>query len=31
LANGIYYSTCWIQASMPSLGYKILSFHEISQ
>jgi hypothetical protein len=31
LSNGIYYSSCWIQASMPSLGYKILSFHEISQ
>jgi len=30
-SNGIYYSSCWIQASMPSLGYKILSFHEISQ
>jgi hypothetical protein len=29
--TGIYYSSCWIQASMPSLGYKILSFHEISQ
>jgi hypothetical protein len=29
--NGIYYSNCWIQASMPSLAYKILSFHEISQ
>jgi hypothetical protein len=28
---GVYYSNCWIQASMPSLGYKILSFHEISQ
>jgi hypothetical protein len=26
---GIYYSNCWIQASLPS--YKILSFHEISQ
>jgi hypothetical protein len=30
-SNGIYYSSCWIQASMPSLGYKILSFQEISQ
>jgi hypothetical protein len=29
--NGIYYSSCWIQASMPSLAYTILSFHEISQ
>jgi hypothetical protein len=30
-SNGIYYSNCWIQASMPTTGYKILSFHEISQ
>jgi hypothetical protein len=30
-SNGIYYSSCWIQAAMPTLGYKILSFHEISQ
>jgi len=30
-SNGIYYSSCWIQAAMPALGYKILSFHEISQ
>ncbi len=29
--NGIYYSNCWIQASMPTAGYRILSFHEISQ
>jgi hypothetical protein len=28
---GVYYSNCWIRASMPTLGYKILSFHEISQ
>jgi hypothetical protein len=28
---GIYYSSCWIQATMPSAGYKILSFHEVSQ
>jgi hypothetical protein len=28
---GIYYSSCWIQAAMPNLGYKILSFHEIAQ
>lgn len=27
--NGIYYSSCWVQASLPPL--KILSFHEISQ
>jgi Tfp pilus assembly protein PilX len=31
LSNGIYYSSCWIQASLPNLGYTILSFHEISQ
>ncbi len=31
LTNGIYYSSCWIQAAMPVSGYKILSFHEISQ
>jgi hypothetical protein len=30
-SNGIYYSSCWIQASMPAMAYKILSFHEISQ
>jgi hypothetical protein len=30
-SNGIYYSNCWIQAAMPALGYKILSFHEIAQ
>jgi hypothetical protein len=29
--NGIYYSSCWIQKSMPTSGYRILSFHEISQ
>jgi hypothetical protein len=31
LTNGIYYSNCWIQASMPNQGYKVLSFHEIAQ
>jgi Tfp pilus assembly protein PilX len=31
LTNGIYYSSCWIQASLPNLGYQILSFHEITQ
>jgi Tfp pilus assembly protein PilX len=31
LTNGIYYSSCWIQAAMPTLAYKVLSFHEISQ
>lgn len=30
-SNGIYYSSCWIQAAMPTSGYKILSFHEIAQ
>jgi hypothetical protein len=29
--KGIRYSNCWIQKSQPSAGYKILSFHEISQ
>jgi hypothetical protein len=29
--NGIYYSNCWIQTSIPSGGYKILSFHEVAQ
>jgi hypothetical protein len=29
--NGIRFSSCWIQKSQPSSGYKILSFHEISQ
>ncbi len=29
--NGIRYSSCWIQKSLPTSGYKILSFHEISQ
>jgi hypothetical protein len=28
---GFYYSSCWIQAALPTVGYKILSFHEISQ
>lgn len=28
---GAYYSTCWIQNSLPTTGYKVLSFHEISQ
>ena len=30
-SNGIYYSSCWIQAAQPTSSYKILSFHEISQ
>ncbi len=29
--NGIRYSSCWIQKSLPSSSYKILSFHEIAQ
>jgi hypothetical protein len=29
--NGIRYSSCWIQRAQPIGGYKILSFHEISQ
>jgi len=29
--NGIYYSSCWVQASMPVSPYNVLSFHEISQ
>ncbi len=29
--DGVRYSSCWIQKSLPSSAYKILSFHEISQ
>ena len=29
--NGIRYSSCWVQKAQPISGYKILSFHEISQ
>ncbi len=29
--KGIRYSSCWIQKAQPTSGYKILSFHEISQ
>jgi hypothetical protein len=29
--SGIKHSTCWIQKSQPSSGYKIISFHEIAQ
>ncbi|HKW60966.1 MAG TPA: pilus assembly PilX N-terminal domain-containing protein [Candidatus Acidoferrum sp.] len=29
--EGMRYSSCWIAASQPTAGYKILSFHEISQ
>ena len=30
-AAGIRYSSCWIATAQPTSGYKILSFHEISQ
>lgn len=29
--NGMRYSSCWVQASQPLGGIKVLSFHEISQ
>ncbi|MGC1482590.1 MAG: hypothetical protein WA789_02250 [Candidatus Acidiferrum sp.] len=29
--NGIYYSSCWIQAAQTASRYKVLSFHEIPQ
>jgi len=29
--KGIRYSNCWVQKSLPSAGYRILSFHEIAQ
>jgi len=29
--QGVFYSSCWIQAAQPSGSYKILSFHEIAQ
>ena len=29
--DGIRYSSCWIKAATPAGGYKILSFHEITQ
>ena len=29
--SGIRYSSCWVQKAQPVGGYKILSFHEISQ
>jgi hypothetical protein len=29
--SGIYYSSCWIQKAQPTSGFKILTFHEISQ
>jgi hypothetical protein len=28
-SNGIYYSSCWIQAAQAPLKYQVLSFHEI--
>ena len=30
-SNGVYYSNCWVQDAQPVPGYKVLSFHEISQ
>jgi hypothetical protein len=30
-SNGVYYSSCWVQAAQPASSYKVLSFHEISQ
>jgi hypothetical protein len=27
---GVYYSNCWIQASIPNIEYNVLSFHEIA-
>lgn len=30
-SNGVYYSSCWVQAAQPASSYKILSFREISQ
>jgi hypothetical protein len=29
--NGIYYSSCWVNAVQPPLSYTILSFREIPQ
>jgi hypothetical protein len=29
--QGVYYSSCWINAALPTGHYNILSFHEISQ
>lgn len=29
--EGMRYSSCWIAAAQPTAGYRILSFHEISQ
>lgn len=31
VSNGVSYSSCWVQASQPTNGYRILSFHELSQ
>lgn len=30
-SNGVYYSSCWIQAAQPTTSYRVISFHEISQ
>lgn len=29
--NGIYYNSCWIYRTQPTLAYQVLSFREISQ
>jgi len=29
--SGVYYSSCWIKAALPTGNYTVLSFHEISQ
>jgi hypothetical protein len=29
--DGVYYSSCWVNAARPSGNYQTLSFHEISQ
>jgi hypothetical protein len=29
--DGFQYSSCYIQAALPTASYKILSFHEIAQ
>jgi hypothetical protein len=31
VGRGYFYNCSWIQASQPSSGYKVLSFHEIAQ
>jgi hypothetical protein len=29
--NGVYYNSCWVASALPTVSYKILSFHEIPQ